>query len=314
MKTRDLNTIVILIILLLLSVTARSQVAEPKGELRLYSRATQIGTVASREFKDAKGRIVKVIYYTGGGSLEGPYREELLREQSIRSYTYDDHNCRIWSESYEPGMKLSRTEEVRCFGGTATPGLTTVRDARGIKQAETRHRTTGSTQTTLYFDKDGDKVVAINGELPTDTDLAHGWGQMLNGLACGIAANREKGRQEDLQVQVTIKNVNHDSNGVLMISPVLVELKDVTGRVIERKSAYTRQQTKIESDECPTYMNQGAPLAGRAQPQPGYELGEQYNRLAPGKYSITITYCVTGLREKLVSNSIPIEVEGPENR
>jgi hypothetical protein len=99
-----------------------------------------------------------------------------------------------------------------------------------------------------------------------------------------------------------------------MISPVLVELKDHTGRVIERKSAYTRQQTKSESNECPSYMNQGAPLAGRAQPQPGYQLGEQYDRLAPGKYWITITYCVTGLRGKLVSNTISLEVEGPENR
>jgi hypothetical protein len=137
---------------------------------------------------------------------------------------------------------------------------------------------------------------------------------MLNGLACGIAANREKGRQEDLQVHVTIKNVNHDANGVLMISPVLVELKDLTGRVIERKPAYIGPQTKIESDGCPTYMSQGAPLAGRAQPQPGYELGEQYNRLAPGRYSITITYCVSGVPEKLVSNTITLEVEGPENR
>lgn len=314
MNKSNLKTKVSLIILLMLSVTARAQVAEPKGELRLYSRATQIGTVACREFRDDKGRIVKVIYYTGGGSFEGPYREELLREQSVHSYTYDDHNCRIRSESYEPGMKLLRTQEARCFEGTATPSLTTVRDVRGIKQSETRHTTSGGTQTVLYFDKDGDQVVAINGELAPDADLAHGWGPMLNGLACGIAANREKGRQEDLQIHVTIKNVNHDANGVLMISPVLVELKDVTGRVIERKAAYTRQQTENESNGCPTYMGQGAPLAGRAQPQPGYELGEQYNRLAPGRYSITITYCVSGLREKLVSNTIPLEVEGPENR
>jgi len=311
MNKRDLKINVTSITLLLLSVTVCAQVAEPKGELTLYNRATQIGTVANRQFKDDKGRIVKVIYYTGGGSFEGPYREELLREQSILLYTYDDHNCRVRCETYEPGMKLRGTEEVRCFEGNGTPSLTTVRDVRGIKQIETRHTTSGSTQTTLYFDNDGDKVVAINGELPTDADLAHGWGQMLNGLACGIAANREKGRQEDLQVHVTIKNVNHNAQGVLMISPILVELKDHTGRVIERKAAYTREQTRIESAECPTYLGQGAPLAGRAQPQTGYELGEQYDRLTPGRYSISITYCVSGQREKLVSNTIPIEVEGP---
>jgi len=106
-----------LIILLLLSIVVRAQVSDPKSELRLYSRATQIGTTASREFKDDKGRIVKVIYYTGGGSFGGPYREELLREQSIRSYTYDDHNCRIRGERYEPGMKLSlRSTKVQLGG------------------------------------------------------------------------------------------------------------------------------------------------------------------------------------------------------
>jgi hypothetical protein len=314
MNKRDVKTNVTFVILLLLSVAVRAQVAEPQGELTLYTRATQIGTVARREFKDDKGRIVRVIYYTGGGSFEGPYREELLREQSIRSYTYDDHNCRIKCESYEPGLRLSRTEEVRCFDGTATPSLTTVRDVRGIKEVETRHTASGSTQTILYFDKDGDKVVAIDGELPTDADLAHGWGEMLSGFACGIAANPEKGRQEDLQVHVTIKNVSHEANGVVMISPVLVELKDLTGRVIEPKAAYTRHKDKTESDGCPTYMSQGAPFAGRSQPQTGYELGEQYNRLAPGKYSITITYCVSGVKGRLVSNTIPIEVEGRENR
>ena len=310
MKKRGSKTGVALIMLLFLSVAVRAQVAEPKGELRLYGRATQIGTVASREFKDGKGRVVKVIYYTGGGSFEGPYGEDLLREQSIHTYTYDDHDCRIKSESYEPGMRLSRTEDVRCLDGTATPRLTTIRDARGVKQAETSHKANGSTPTELYFDSDGDKVVAINGEVPTDVDLAHGWGEELGGFACGIAANREKGRQEDLQVRVTIKNISHDAEGVVMISPVLVELKDITGRVVERKAAYRKHENGVQSEGCPTYLAQGAPFAGRSQEQPGYALGEQYDPLAPGTYSITITYCVSAVRGLLVSNTILLEVGG----
>lgn len=313
MNKRKLKTFITLIVLVLLSIAVRAQLPEPKGELRLYGRATEVGTTASREFKDDKGRIVKVIYYTGGGSFEGPYREELLREQSIRSYAYDDHNCRIKGESYEPGMKLIRTEEVRCFEGTAIPSLTTARDERGTKQVETRHTASGSTQTVLYFDKDGDKVVAINGELPTDADLAHGWGEMFGGFACGIAATPEKGRQKEMRVHATIKTVSH-ANGGVMISPVLVELKDLSGRVIERKATRTSQENKTESEGCPTFMSQGAPFAGRAQPQIGYELGEEYDRLAPGKYSITITYCVAGMAGRLVSNTIPLEVERHEKR
>ena len=299
-----------LIILLLFSVVLRAQVAQPNGELRVYPRATQIGTVASRTFKDDQGRTVKVIYYFGGGSFEGPYREDLLREQSIHLYKYDNHDCRIKSESYEPGMRLSRTAEVRCFDGTATPYLTTVCDARGIKQTETRHTASGSTQTVLYFDHAGDKVVAINGDLPIDTDLTSGWGVVFSGFACGIAANRERGRQEELAVHVSIKNISHDGDGVVMISPVLVELKNSSGRVIERKEAYRKDESKTQFDGCPTYMSQGAPFAGRSQLQPGYGLGEQYDRLVPGKYTLTITYCVSGVPGRLVSNTILLEVEG----
>ena len=301
-----------LIVLLLSSVVVRGQVADPKGELRLYTRATQIGTVASRTFKDDKGRDVKVIYYSGGGSFEGPYREELLREQSIHTYTYDTHNCRIKSETYQPGMKLSRTEEVRCLDGTATPNLTIVRDVRDIKKAESRHTASGGTQTVLYFDDDGNEVVAINGELPKDTDLANGWGVVFNGFACGIAANRKKGRQEELEIHATIKNISHDG-AVIMMSPVLLELKDSTGRVIERKAAYRNDESKTQFEVCPTYMSQGTPQFGRSQPQPGYRLGEQYDRLAPGKYSLAISYCVAGVPGRLVSNTILLEVEGREN-
>lgn len=213
---------------------------------------------------------MKAIYYTGGGSFEGPYREDLLREQSIHTYTYDDHDCRIKSESYEPGMKLSRTEDVRCLDGTATPRLTTIRDARGVKQAEIRHKANGGTQTELYFNSDGEKIVAIDGEAPTDADLAYGWDEVLSGSACGIAANREKGRQEDLYVWVTIKNISHDANGVVMISPVLVELKDISGRIVERKAAYRNHGNEAQSEGCPTYLAQGAPFVGRSQLQPGY--------------------------------------------
>jgi hypothetical protein len=62
---------VTLIIVLLVASSARAQ--EPKGALRHYDRATQIGTVAEREFSDDKGRIVKVIYYTQSDKSIGPF-------------------------------------------------------------------------------------------------------------------------------------------------------------------------------------------------------------------------------------------------
>jgi len=63
---------VTLIVVLLFASSARAQ--KTKGELRLYERATQIGTVANREFKDDKGRVVKVIYYTQSDKSIGSAR------------------------------------------------------------------------------------------------------------------------------------------------------------------------------------------------------------------------------------------------
>ena len=316
MKKTCIRTGVVTVLLLLLcGAGVSAQVAEQQGELRIYDRATQINTVANREFKDDRGRVVKVIYYTGGGGgFEGPYREELLREQSIHLYTYDDHDCQIKSENYEPGMKLTRTADAQCLPGTSTPKLTITRDARGVKQAEVWHDAKGSTRTTLYFDAEGEKVIAIDGYTPADVDLAHGWGKERGGFACGIAANREKGRQEDLHVWVTIKNISYRTEGVLMVAPVRVELKDSTGRLVEPKAEYEEDGNKIQQGACPTYMSQGAPFIGQSDLLRSYALGERYDRLSPGTYTMTVKHCLSGTRGLLVSNTILLEVEGYNNK
>jgi hypothetical protein len=296
-----------LVILLLLSVSARAQNPESKGELQMYERATQIGTVARREFKDDKGRIVKEIYYTHADNSMSRFREELLREQSSRTFEYDEHDCQIMSRSYDHTLKLTRIEEVRCFDRTATRKLTIARNSLGIKQGEARHTATGGIQTIIQFDSNGEKVVAISGELPGDTDLINGWGNVLHGFALGIAANREKGRQQDLVVHISIKNVGKDAREA-MVSPVLIELKDTNGQVAKQKAAYRSKPNQTRSNECPSYLEQGAPRPGWAQQQYTHSLSEQYDRLAPGKYSMTVAYCVSGLSERLVSNTIQIEV------
>jgi hypothetical protein len=296
-----------MIVILLLAITARAQ--EPKGELHLYERTTQIGTVANRQFKDDKGRVVKDIYYTQSDKSTGPFNEELLREQSIRTYGYDEHNCRIIEQQYEPGPKLSRTYKTECIDGTATPRLTVVLRASGTREGEVRHSATGSRQTILYFDNSGQKVVAISGQLPTDIDLVHGWGQELDGFAAGIAPNQEKGRQQDLSVLVNIKNVSHSAEGMIMMSPVLVELRDANGRVVEWKSAYRTFVGNDQSDHCPSFTKEGAPMTGRSQQRGGYGLNEEFGRLAPGKYSMTVSFCVSGQSERLVSNTIFLDVD-----
>ena len=299
----------LLVLLILLSISAHAQDPEGKGELRIYHRPTQIGTVASREFKDAKGRVVKVIYYTHADLSMSSFREELLREQSSHTFVYDEYGCPIKSKSYDQTGKLTRAEEVHCAEGTGTRGLTIIRNSKGIKWGEARHTATGGTQTVLHFDSNGEKIVAITGELPSDdVDLVHGWGNVAQGFALGIAANREKGRQQDLEIHVSLKNVSNDA-GQVMVSPVLVELKNSNGKVVELKPAHRIDPNQILLNKCPSYLQMGAPGRGRAQLQYGYNFGEHYERLSPGKYSMTVTYCVWGTSERLVSNTIEIEVE-----
>ena len=295
-------------LLLLLSISAYAQEPESKGELRIYHRATQTGVVANRQFKDDKGRVIKTVYYTQPGDLMGNFREELLREQSSTTSDYDAYDCPIKGQSYDQNRKLIRIEELRCVEGTATRRLAIIRDGQGVKQGEARYTSTGSRQTVLHFDSNGEKVIAINGELPSDTDLVHGWGNVLHGFALGIAANREKGRQQDLTVHVSVKNVSNDA-GQVSTSPVLIELRNSNGQVVEQKAAYKLNPHQTQFNHCPSYMQIGAPGRGKAQPHYTFSLGREFERLPPGKYSITVTYCVTGVPERLVSNTIEIEVE-----
>lgn len=299
---------VTLALLLLMSISVHAQDSEGKGELRIYHRPTQIGTVAMRQFKDDKGRVIKIIYYTDADNSMSNFREELLREQSSTTFDYDASGCPIKGKTYDQAAKLTRIDEVRCAEGTATRSLTIIRNSLGIRDRESRHKANGSTQTTLYFDSNGEKVVAINGELPSDTDLIHGWGNVLHGFALGIAANREKGLQGDLVVHVSLKNTGNDASQI-MASPVLLQLKDSNGQVVKQKAAYRNSPKQIQTIECPAYMQVGGPRPGQAQHHFSYGLRERYERLSPGKYSITLTYCVTGLGEQLVSNTIEIEVE-----
>jgi hypothetical protein len=143
--------------------------------------------VANREFKDHKGRVVKVIYYGYDDYSTNNFREELLRERSSRTSEYDEYGCPIKSKSYDHLLNLTAVEEVRCAEGTSIPLLSTSRNSSDIKHRETRHTETGGAKTILEFDSTGEKVIGITGEFPDDTDLVHGWGNVLNGLAVGIA-------------------------------------------------------------------------------------------------------------------------------
>jgi len=295
----------VLTFLALVSVYGQAQEVGSKGELQVYARATQVGTVANRQFKDAKGRIVKIITYTYAADSMGNFREELLREQSSRTWEYDEHGCPVKVESYDQLHNLTSTEETGCVSGTATASLATLRNPLGVKQRETRYQG-GGVETVLEFDSKGEKIIGMNGAMPNDIDLVHGWGDVVHDFALGIAANRESGPQQDLRVCVTIKNVDNDSS--LTAAPVLLELKDANGQVIPENAFNRITNSATQPNECPEKQKIGTPGIGRALIQFSIGLGESYTALPPGKYSLTVTFCITGVPERLVSNTIQLEV------
>lgn len=60
--------------------------------------------------------------------------------------------------------------------------------------------------------------------------------------------------------------------------------------------------------ECPNFLKMGAPRAGLGMILYSLNLGERYKPLPPGQYSLALTYCVSENAERLVSNTIQIEV------
>jgi hypothetical protein len=142
--------------------------------------------------------------------------------------------------------------------------------------------------------------------MPIDIDLVHGWGNVSNGLALGIAPNLESGPQQETEVYVSVKNIDHDSS-IVMVSPILMELKDADGQVIQENPVRANQSQS--SGECPTYLQLQAPGEGRVLIQYSFSLGERYNPLPPGKYSLTLTYCMSDVPQRLVSNTIQLEMK-----
>lgn len=288
------------------SIAAFAQQDDSPGELILYHSHTQVGTVARREFKDEKGRVYKTIYYTlVDFSSRGPFREDQLREQSIDLIFYDESNCRVRSERDDPYTKTKRITMVECQEGTATPKLTTYLDTRGIRERETRHSRTG---VTLYFDSEGKKVVAIRGVIPDDADLVNGWGQKTGGLSVGIAINQQRGRQKDMRIYETTKNIDRDIDPRLMISPLEYELKDISGRTVKPKERRYQPETVPDIDGCPGRFGQGAPAKGLAHNSLSIALQDNFHPLPAGKYSFTLKLCVSGSATTLVSNTISFEI------
>jgi hypothetical protein len=305
MKNLRIVLMAMSVLLLLLDSKAYAQADVQTSQLHIYDRPTQAGTVADREFRDSKGRVVRSVVYTGGGPA--PYREELLRVYLISIAKYGANDCVVRAATYWPGMILKSMIEGTCWPGTANPKLIVVRDAHGVRTQETRYKAEAGKKTVLLFDATGEKVIAIKSQTPDDVNLAHGWGNEVGGFACGIAANRERGLQEDMELFVTVKNINFRRDRVSMVSPLVAELKDSAGRVVGPKAELAAKEAKISPNTCPPFSE--LPLVGESLLLTSSRLSERYDRLAPGKYEMTVRLCSPVISGLLISNTLLLEIE-----
>ncbi len=184
---------------------AKPPSGQAAGVLQIYEHMTQVGTVAARTFRDSAGRVAKVIYYTSSGVRE-PSQERDLRPQLTDVYSYDAKGQLSTTERVNhDGTLLSVRHDEYGSGGQRIRTWSTNGD--GIETLETRYNPTGSsTITELHFDTTGQYVVGIRGVIPPDADLPHGWGEPVNGLACGIVLTREHGPLDDIQLSLNIQS------------------------------------------------------------------------------------------------------------
>ena len=289
-------------------VTDRStaQSADAGGKLTIYGMMTQVGIVAKREFLDGQRRVYKTIYYAAPqhtGSPTGPYFEKDLQARSVVVNFYDEFSCVVREERSEPPGRLASTIERKCVFGTAIPEQTIYRNHRGIRERQTTK--TG----TLHFSSDGKKVVAMNASLPQKTDLVNGWGRKEGGMAIGIAVNQPKGRQQELTIYQTTKNIDRSSDKTIWISPLEYELTHSSGRVIPYRGTLNNRGQKIPNVEnCPGMYAISAPRPGTAQSGGPIALLDHYDPLPIGEYRFKMKLCVSGASQPLVSNMITFEV------
>jgi len=291
---------------------------DPSGHLTIYGIITQIGTVANRVFRDSQGRITKTIYYgldydklPDPFPLAGPYSEEMLAVQSIRIHKYDRNGRQIRVEHYTPDSVLSRIMQTKYACGGGKKATVWLRSDQS-REYEIRYEN-GRSTSHLYFDDTGRRLIAVRGAVPEDINLAYGWGQPVDGLACAIAPNKRSGFAKDISIAVTVRNLSGHPAKVVTALPyqtIQMELRDANGDLVPQATRFIEER----NEELMRMNNRGTECLQTIAPHQaghyasGYELTQWYRKLEGGKYHLTVKRRGSGKGFSLTSNTITFNI------
>ncbi|MCC5788847.1 MAG: hypothetical protein JJT75_04375 [Opitutales bacterium] len=307
------SLIVLLVALLHSGSLLSADDTQKNGELTIYDRPTSIGIVAKREFHDTEGRVIKTHYYrynfkASAGEMfdeSGPYTEENLILDSVRTKEYNDDNRLIRRNRYDENMELQGWAEFK-------ENTTLSRRSDGTRNIETRSE--GDRQlSTLYFDQTGENLIAINGEVPGDIEFSGGWGKQVDGLVCGVGLNQSKGQLGEIRFYVTIRNMTDTSRRFITsiaYHQIQVELLDAEGNVMPQDNEHIKQR-KEKLVRINRGINENRQLLRPQQARitsGGYVLKDWYSDIPAGTYFLTVKQRTDDSSFALVSHPVELEI------
>lgn len=295
-----------MVLLWSLARTAPTGIDQNQGELTVYPKSTENGTLAVRVFRDTHGRLLKKIYYTGqdlSHSVHG--YETSLQTREIVLYEYDRKGRSQWEKHYTPRMTLTRTMETV----HSTRGETLIcRRPDQTKVYEIRP------DTEIYFDDTGKRVIGLKGAIPKEVDLASGWGPTVEGLACGLGFERARGRLKDMRFYLTVRNLTDAPRKIITALPyhqMQLQLQDESGRLMPQDVGLMEKQEQEQVRLDPGTQESTRPIEAHqaGMEGTGYSLKAWYAQLPAGKYTLRVRRRAQGQDFVLVSPAVPFELQ-----
>lgn len=285
----------ILVLASMLLSVATTVSAQPQPVLHCYGTETQIGVVARREYFDARGLVVKEIFYRSGDRTgQRTCADDVLRVYTVRNITRDALGRSVLETEVSADGEVERVLRHE-YPGNSTDASRDIWSAPdGTRRYEIRHLQDGRASH-LYYDGSG-LVAGVMGPLPTDVRYALRWGTEVDGWSCGIAVANGS-------VYVHLKNGTQKETSANFVDWFTTELHDGRGALVPLLPAFAATREARSGTR-----GIGRLIGPLEAANSAYGLEERYGRLAPGHYVLAVwhPHPITGVM--LRSNTFEFDV------